>query len=256
MLPYFEQPTISIGPVDLYGFGLMVALAIFSGVSLAHRRAASYGIEREELSTFVIWILVPGFLGAHVLDALWYHPHEVLEDPSWLLSLGGLSSYGGFLGAVLGALAFRVRFRRPVLPFIDLTLSVFPIAWAFGRAGCTLAHDHPGVHTSAGNFLAFAYPDGPRWDLGFLEMLFSIALSIVVVRAWKTPRPVGFYVALTTLSYAPVRFVLDFLRTTPSDGGDARYASLTPGQWASIALFAAGLYVARVAAKTPAPPAT
>ncbi|WP_437593604.1 hypothetical protein [Sorangium sp. So ce1000] len=36
--------------------------------------------------------------------------------------------------------------------------------------------------------------------------------------------------------YAPVRFLLDFLRIV-----DVRYAGLTPGQYGAIALFIAGL---------------
>lgn len=244
MLPYFEQPVLTLGPLHIYAFGVLVAIGVLVGLHLAKRGAPSFGVDVGRLNEFVMWILVPGFLSAHLLDALWYHPREVAADPGSLLALGGLSSFGGFLGALLGALAWRARRRERLLPYVDLTLSVFPIAWSFGRAGCTLAHDHPGIHTSAGNVLAFAYPDGPRWDLGLLEMLFSIALSIVVVRAWRSPRPLGFYVALTASAYAPVRFALDFLRAEAAEGGDARYGGLTPGQWASLALFATGLWFA------------
>ena len=245
MLPYFEQPVLELGPLSIYSFGVLVGIGILAGIELAHRNVARFGVEHAALRSFVAWILAPGFLGAHLFDALWYQPAEVLAHPEMLLTLGGFSSFGGFTGAVLGALAWRVRHQRPVLPYIDLTLSVFPIAWSFGRAGCTVAHDHPGVFTSASNPLAFAFPDGPRWDLGFLEMLFSVALSVVVVRSWRTPRPSGYYVALTALTYAPVRFVLDFLRADVGHGGDVRYAFLTPGPWASIALAVRGLWFAR-----------
>ncbi len=33
----------------------------------------------------------------------------------------------------------------PILPFADLILSVFPVAWVFGRSGCSVVHDHPGM---------------------------------------------------------------------------------------------------------------
>jgi phosphatidylglycerol:prolipoprotein diacylglycerol transferase len=247
MLPYFEQPTLHLGPVPLYAFGLLVGIGVLTGVELAHRRAERFGVDGEKLRWFVFWILVPGFLLSHLFDALWYHPRQVLSDPGMLLQIGGLSSYGGFLGATLGAIAWRLRHREPVLPYVDLTLSVFPIAWTFGRMGCTVAHDHPGVHTSPNNPLAFAYPDGPRWDLGFLEMLFSLALSIVVVAMWKKDRPIGTYVALTALTYAPVRFALDFLREVPANGGDERYWGVTPAQVACGFLIAIGLWAWREA---------
>ncbi len=245
MLPYYEQPVLHLGPIPIYGFGVLVATAIAVGIYLGTKRAPEYGIDKEKLYDFVQWVLIPAFLISHVLDAIWYHPAEVLEDPAgMLLTLGGLSSFGGFLGAVLGAFLYGRRHRVPILPYVDLCVSVFPVAWIFGRMGCTIAHDHPGLHTSADNPLAFAYPDGPRWDLGFLEMLFSVVLSIGLYFAWKKPRTPGFYIALVCMSYAPVRFLLDYLRTDADDGGDARYASLTPGQWSAILMFATGAYFA------------
>lgn len=246
MLPYFEQPVLHLGPIPVYGFGVLVGLGILVGVTLAGKRAPLYGIEKEDLYDFVQWILIPAFVVSHLLDVIWYHPAELLENPAILLSMS-LSSFGGFLGAVMGAFAFRWRRKVPILPYVDLSVSVFPVAWVFGRAGCTVAHDHPGLHTTADNWLAFDYPDGPRWDLGFLEMLFSIALSIALYISWQKPKALGYYIALASLTYAPVRFGLDYLRAEAEDGGDARYGSLTPGQYASIALFLTGLYFLRVA---------
>jgi phosphatidylglycerol:prolipoprotein diacylglycerol transferase len=245
MLPFYEQPVLHLGPIPIYAFGVLVACAIGVGIYLATKRAPGYGIDKEALYDFVQWVLIPGFLGAHILDAVWYHPAEVLEDPAaLLLTLGGLSSFGGFLGAVTGAFLYGRRHQVAILPYVDLCVSVFPVAWIFGRAGCTVAHDHPGLHTTADNPLAFAYPDGARWDLGFLEMLFSVLISIGLYFLWKKPRTPGFYVAYACMTYAPIRFALDYLRAEADDGGDARYASLTPGQWAAIAMFATGAYFA------------
>ena len=199
------------------------------------------GLDAGAVRSFAFWIVGAGFLGAHVFDALWYHPAEVLAAPASLLELNGFSSFGGFLGALGGAFAWRARTRREILPFIDVTLSVLPIAWAIGRLGCTVAHDHPGISTSAANPLAFAFPDGPRWDLGFLEMLFSLALSVVCVFLWRKPRPLATYVALIALTYAPVRFALDFLRAPAEADGDARYGDLTPAQWCCFLLFIVGI---------------
>lgn len=242
MLPYFDQPVLVLGPMQLYAFGLVVGLAVVVGIELAVWRGRHAGIDASEVQSFAIWVVGTGFVAAHLCDALWYHPDEVLRTPEILIELtAGLSSFGGFLGAIVGALAWRLRAHRTVLPLVENTLSVFPAAWAIGRLGCTLAHDHPGIHTSAGNWLAFAYPDGPRWDLGFLEMLFSIALAAVCALLWRKPRPLGTYIALTCLAYAPVRFALDFLRLPADAEGDARYGGLTPAQWASFVLLAVGL---------------
>jgi phosphatidylglycerol:prolipoprotein diacylglycerol transferase len=249
MLPYFEQPVLHVGPIPIYAFGLLVVIAVVVGLELAARRARSCGLDPNVVAAFGTWVLLPGFLGAHLFDALWYHPREVAADWSMLLGVnGGLSSFGGFLGALGGAGAWRLTHREPLLPYVDVVLSVFPISWALGRMGCTLAHDHPGVFTSPNNPLAFAYPDGPRWDLGFLELLFSLALSVVFVWLWRRRPPLGTYTAIACVTYAPVRFALDFLRAEPAQGGDVRYAMLTPGQWACIVVLTIGLGVARTVA--------
>lgn len=250
MLPYFEQPHIDLGPIPIHAFGVLVAAAVFVGTELAAHRAKRVGIDPNTMTAFAMWLLVPGFLGAHVFEELWYHPAEVARDPAVLFDLfAGMSSFGGFLGAVLGAVAWRFTMDEPILPRIDVVMSVFPIAWAFGRAGCTVAHDHPGIGTTTSNPLAFAYPDGPRWDLGFLEMLFAIGLSIVFVALWRRPRAVGTYTAFACLAYAPVRFGLDFLRADAVGGGDARYAGLTPAQWACFVLGTLGLVALRAASE-------
>ena len=65
----------------------------------------------------------------------------------------------------------------------------------------------------------------------------------------RSRRPVGFYCVLLPLAYAPVRFFLDFLRATPLEGGDVRYAGLTPAQWSSIAMVCVALAVWQFAVK-------
>jgi phosphatidylglycerol:prolipoprotein diacylglycerol transferase len=246
VLPYYEQPHLDLGPIPIHAFGVLVGIAVLGGIELAARRARSQSLDPSTVSAFALWILVPGFVGAHVFDVLWYHPHEVWREPSVLFDLlAGMSSFGGFVGAIVGAFAWRATTGDAILPYVDLVVSVFPISWAIGRAGCTVAHDHPGIRTSADNPLAFAYPDGPRWDLGFLEMLFAIVLAVVFVGLWRRPRALGTYVAIASLAYAPARFALDFLRADVGSGGDARYDGLTPAQWACIALAVLGLFALR-----------
>jgi phosphatidylglycerol:prolipoprotein diacylglycerol transferase len=132
----------------------------------------------------------------------------------------------------------------------------------FGRAGCASVHDHPGARTTADTFLAVAYPrhpgDGtvthfgfiefiqghdPKFDLGFLELLFTIVLASAFALTWRRRLPIGTYVIASGLAYAPVRFAMDFLRVPQADGGDTRYAGLTPAQWMCFVLFSYAVYM-------------
>lgn len=239
---------------------------------MATRRARSLGYDLEKLNSFVTWMLVSGFLLSHVLDQLFYHWDEVLKRP-WTLAMPweGLSSFGGFVGALVGIVLWkyflidgtRVHLRgRPqsILPFADLVLSVFPLGWMFGRAGCATVHDHPGARTTADTLLAVAYPirpgeglvtrfgfiefirgHDPRFDLGLLELMFTVILAACFALTWRRRLAVGTYVVVSALAYAPVRFAMDFLRVPAAEGGDTRYAGLTPAQWCCFALFVYGL---------------
>ncbi|NUP08181.1 MAG: prolipoprotein diacylglyceryl transferase [Polyangiaceae bacterium] len=260
MLPFVHVPSVELGPVAIHPFGVLVATAVWVGTSLATWRARVLGVDAQQLRSFVGWMLVAGFIGGHVIDLLLYSPRDVIADPSSLLFLWrSQGSFGGFMGAMLGVLWWKHKTHEPILPYADLVLSVFPVAWIFGRAGCALAHDHPGIPVDAGTPLAVAYgrydasaatifPLGielrwgnePRWDLGALEMFFAMLVAGCFAATWHKRLPLGAYVAATCVAYAPVRFAMEFLRVA-----DARYSSLTPAQWACFPLFLFGLWLAR-----------
>jgi phosphatidylglycerol---prolipoprotein diacylglyceryl transferase len=291
-IPYVHIADFHIGPIPLHPFGLLVALGVLIGIRLAARRARQLGVDGAELSSFITWMLAGGFIGGHVLDTVFYHPGELIARPWSLLFLWeGLSSFGGFVGAFIGIALWRSfehncdlvalgpialpRFRRraktrPILPLADLILSVFPVAWIFGRAGCSVVHDHPGARTTAESWFAVAYPNAaptgpvpadvprdvfgplelvhgsfPRFDLGLLELMFTVVLAALLAVAWRKKLPTGAYIAATSLAYAPVRFAMDGLRIHDGAIADPRYGGLTPAQWTCIALFLFGLFMIR-----------
>jgi len=101
----------------------------------------------------------------------------VLTDPLSLFRIWeGLSSFGGFTGAIIGGFLWKLRYRADILPYADVVASSFPTAWIFGRTGCSIAHDHPGLPSDA--WFAVQYPDGGRFDLGLYEMLLTIPLAL------------------------------------------------------------------------------
>jgi phosphatidylglycerol:prolipoprotein diacylglycerol transferase len=246
VLPYIHLPEIDLWGLPIHWFGILVAIGVIIGISLARWRAPKHGIPRDSLESFINWMLLCGFVGAHVLDSLFYHPDEVLRRPWSLLFIWeGLSSFGGFVGALIGILLWK-KFRgggRPIFGYADLIVSVFPVAWIFGRMGCAVVHDHKGKLAAAPNLLTVAFPDGPHYDLGLLEMFYAILISAVCALLWRKPRPVGTYIAVVSILYAPVRFALDFLRVSSGPTGDPRYLGFTPAQWAAVALFLFGVWV-------------
>jgi phosphatidylglycerol---prolipoprotein diacylglyceryl transferase len=268
----------------LHVFGLLVASGVMIGSLLTVRRARLRGIDINEVNSFITWMLVAGFLGAHWLNDLMYEPQIIMKDPMRLLRIWeSISSFGGFIGATVGILlwkyfeaipAFQIlglpipKFRRrknpaPILALADLVMSVFPLAWVFGRSGCTVMHDHIGAVAEKASWLTVGAPsedvgslmrpyqgppqfalvhgEFPRYDLGLLELGFTILLTVFVCATWSRKLPTGSYCTVAALSYAPVRFVMDYFRLPEND---VRYGSWTPAQYMCLGLFGVGLYLA------------
>jgi phosphatidylglycerol:prolipoprotein diacylglycerol transferase len=253
VIPYLQIPDLTLVPANAFGpgrpsapivahpFGILVALAVLLGSWLTLRQARRRGMEPGPVIDFIYWVAIGGFLGGHVFDVILYHPALVLEDPVVLLEIAnGQSSFGGFTGAVLGAWLWRMVRRRPLGPVAEVVASSFPAAWVVGRLGCSVAHDHPGIRSDL--WFAVAYPAGARLDLGLMEAVGVLPLAVAALWLRRGGRPNGYFVALMCLYYAPLRFALDFLRAKDLASADARYAGLTPAQWATALLFCAGLY--------------
>ena len=260
-LPYITLPSLDLSVVglgQLDWFALFVFAAIVAGVA-TYDYAISRGgdVERGAARVLPEMVVVGGFVGAHLVHVLAYHPELMRDDPWVLLKVwAGMSSVGGFAGAAVAAvLTLRWR-RQPFVPYADRLVFGLTAGWVFGRLGCTTAHDHPGLPTSF--ILGVAYPDGVRHDLGLDELLFTVLLVAPVLlflsrRPWRSGTLVGAWLLL----YGSGRFFLDFLRATDRSFVDARYFGLTPAQYACVLMAAAGaLLLARArrstAAKQPA----
>lgn len=272
MIPYLEQPTLSLGPLTIAAFGVIVATSVMVGLAIGRRRFQYLGLDHAFGESFAWWTVVGGFLGAHLFSVVLYYPEKVADNPLVLLKLWeDISSFGGIVGGALAIWLFLRRRGAALTPatrwaYVDVAAFVFPISLAIGRLACTIAHDHPGTVTrfplavsldrpEAQRFIAGVYAAAGRTgelppssvlgglgfhDLGWYEFLY---LSLVVVplillldrreRRHGVHRHGAFLMTFLAL-YMPVRFLLDFLRVS-----DVRYAGLTPAQWAALCALAA-----------------
>jgi phosphatidylglycerol:prolipoprotein diacylglycerol transferase len=232
MFPYVEQPTLTIGSYTVSAFQVLVGLGVVVGAEVAVRRATRLGLDRVATARVIAWTLIWGFVGSHVLAIVLAEPGRVRANP-WLLFdvFGRMSSFGGIAGGLLGG---YVAMRRRGLPardrlaIVDCIAFGFPFAWVFGRLGCALAHDHVGIASE--HWLAVQFPTGPRFDLGLLELLFTLFIASGFLVLGHRPRPNGFFVGLFFALYGPGRFALDILRAD-----DPRYFGWTVGQYLSLA---------------------
>ncbi|MBI5576358.1 MAG: prolipoprotein diacylglyceryl transferase [Deltaproteobacteria bacterium] len=250
-----------------------MALSVIVGWQMAVARCRRKGLDDAVCTGLLAYVVLAGFVLAHLYSVIAYFPRQAMESPVLLLKVWeNISSFGGFVGGLLGLwLYFSLKARNidtgERMKYLDVIAFVLPFAWAIGRLACTVAHDHPGTITSfplgislkspeARAYIATFYRDAGRLaelppsvelakmafhDLGWYEFLYTLLVMVpVFLVADRKPRPPGFFTVVFILLYVPARFFLDFLRLA-----DARYFGLTPGQYAGLAVFLAALLAIR-----------
>jgi len=268
MIPYFEQPTLQIGPLSIHAFGVTVAIAVWFSLRVVKYRFERFGLDPLIGQRLGGWMLIGGIAGAHLFSIFFYFPQKLRDDPWLLLRVWeDISSFGGILGGIIAAgMFFAISAggleRRDKMAYLDAIAFVFPAGLAIGRLGCTLAHDHPGtittfplaislstdasldyiggVYRAAGLVLPQAAPTMGFHDLGFYEFLFLSLVVVPLFVLWdRRRRSAGFYIIAFNALYLPVRFCLDMLRVS-----DVRYVGLTPAQWAAALIMVSLPFVA------------
>lgn len=247
MIPFIEWYDIPFGFFNIQVWGLFTVLGFLTGIFLT-RWKLSLSSKKNSANTDFIWdlgawvvlgSLVSARLG-HVFFYAWSyysrHAGEILN-----IWQGGMSAYGGFIGAAIVFWIFVYAQKINFWSVADAILWAFPFGIMVGRMGCAFIHDHPGKLTN----LSFGvqYPGGARFDTGLLEIfaILPLAIAFFILRKKEYKKPVFF--CATVLYYGVIRFFLDFLRATDVVFADARYAGLTPAQYGSIVLVVVGLTV-------------
>jgi phosphatidylglycerol:prolipoprotein diacylglycerol transferase len=256
MFPYIVHNSLPLGPVTIHLFGVLVATGILVGAWLTQKRGVELGLTKENVSSMITTTLIFGFLISHMIDVFAYQTlgpkpfMQIVEEIGWgqvlwkiVNPFGGLSSFGGFVGALIGLFTWCRWRKQKVMPYADSLAYGLAAGWMFGRLGCYTAHDHPGRFTDF--FLSVPYPEGRRHDLGLDEALWAAGVSLLFYVLSRKKRPLGLYVSLLVTLYGPVRFFLDFLRVTDTQNADPRYFGLTFAQYCAIltVFVGAGLFL-------------
>ena len=129
-----------IGPITVYTYGLLLALAYLGGLQLALVRARQRGLDPTRIMDLGIWIIVSALVGAKAMLLLveWDH---FSKNPSELLSLaqsGGVF-YGGLILAVAVALWYLWRHKMPMWTVCDVFAPGIALGHVVGRLGCLMA---------------------------------------------------------------------------------------------------------------------
>ena len=138
--------------LPIRGYGMMMLLAVLSGMGLAVYRARRVGVDPEMIFALAFWMILPGILGARTVYVAEYWYRDFYYYPNSLtpralgdllfavvnVAAGGLVVYGSFVGGMFGLGLFWWRNRMPLLATADLIAPSMLLGLALGRVGCML----------------------------------------------------------------------------------------------------------------------
>jgi len=146
LLPNMMQQIGSTGlrGLPVRGFGVMMLLAVVSGVGLAAYRAKQVNLNPDVIFSLAFWMFAFGIAGARLFYIVQYwsqFQRETLWDTVRAIAdvtEGGLVVYGSVLGGVPAGLFYLRSKKLPPLAIADVIAPSMVVGLALGRVGCFL----------------------------------------------------------------------------------------------------------------------
>jgi len=182
---------------------------------------------------------------------------------------GGLTYYGGFIGASIGAWFLLKRDRFPFWKAADMAGFAIPMGLGFGRMGCLLAGCCFGTRNDGPLGLSFP-PNSPASESQFKQHLLGAvhqsSLPVLPIQVAESALSFGIaafcllwlhgrkrydghvFVAFVVL-YAIARFVLEFWRADDRGG----IWNVSTSQWIGVVLIAFALFLHKRLSPRPRP---
>lgn len=236
----------SIGPFDVHGYGLMIAIGVLAAYYMTEYRAKKRGMDYEKIFSLAIWAVAGGFLGAKLLYLITRFG-DIIQNPEifWDSMANGFVVYGGIIGGILGAWIFCRIKKLPFLKLFDLVVPALALAQGFGRIGCHLAGCCYGMQVEDSCPIAVVFPEGNGFAPAGVPLLptqlissvldfLHFGLLMLLSRKLKSD---GQLAACYLIFYSIGRFILEFFRGDLIRGS---VGTLSTSQFISIFIFLAG----------------
>jgi prolipoprotein diacylglyceryl transferase len=250
-IPSPSWNSISIGPLELRAYGLMIALGALVAVMWSQKRLAARGGDPEDIATIAMWAVPAGLIGSRLYHVAtdWRSFRGRWEDVPAVWQ-GGLGIPGGLMAGVLVGVLVARRRGLSMASAMDVMIPTIPVAQAIGRWGNWFNQEVFGRPTDLPWALEIdavhrpaAHLDATAFHPTFLyEGLWNVALAVVLVRVERLSilRP-GYIVALWVFGYGLGRLWVEALRSDAA----SLIAGVRVNIWMALLAILVGAVVAR-----------
>lgn len=249
--PTIDPVAIHLGPLAIRWYGLMYLIGFVLFLALGRyriRRHPERGWTTAQLDDLLFYGVLGVILGGRLGYVFFYKPAEYLAAPLNIFKVweGGMAFHGGFLGVLIAMYFVGRKYGRSFFSVTDFIAPLVPLGLAAGRLGNFINGELWGRVTSAEAPWAMVFPlvdQQPRHPSQLYQFsLEGLALFVVLWIYSAKPRDTGRISGLFLLGYGLSRFVVEFAREPDSFLGYLALG-LSMGQWLSVPMILAGLYV-------------
>ncbi len=225
-----------IGRFPVYSYGVFLGVAFLVGIIFAVKRAPRYGISSEVVIEVASLCIIGAILGsriAYVLLNFGYYRHNLSHI--FFFREGGLTFYGGIVGAVVFAVPYIILKKYPLASFFDLFAPPLALGYAIARVGCFLNGCCYGRVSPFPLFplgVKFPHLEGIRYPTQIYAIGYSLVILFILLRLEKTRRFRGELFLDYLALYGIARFLIEYLRDEPF----TFFGFLTIGQMACALL--------------------
>ena len=231
-----------IGPLTIYSYGLMLAVAAVICSLLMSRDARRLKIPSEMVFDFYFWVVLAGILGARIFyvilnweDYFQYNPGAIV-----MIQSGGLAWQGGLGMAMLVGIFFVWLKKQSILTWMDMSAPYIALGQAIGRLGCFLNGCCYGRLVSWGIYFPVHGERLHPTQLYSAAALFLIFIMLKIFR--RHSRIPGHVFAWYMMLAAVERFVVEFFRADHF----TLYAGFSIFQIVTLGIFSCGIILYRV----------
>lgn len=249
--PQIDPVLLQLGPIAIRWY----ALAYIAGLLLGWRYMLMLNKHRADLTSneviddLLVWAIIGVILGGRLGYVLFYNLPYYAANPLNALAVwqGGMSFHGGLLGVTVAMIWFARRRGLELLRLSDLVSCGVPLGLFFGRIANFINGELFGRTTDLP--WAFIFPHGgplPRHPSQLYEAALEglVLFAILAWLAWRRDgleKP-GLLTGVYLLGYALARVVVELVRQPDAQIGLLPFGT-TMGQWLSVPMFLAGLYL-------------
>lgn len=238
---------INLGPIEIYTYGVFLALAFYFSVQWAVKVGVGRGFNEEMILNLAVVSILSAILGARSAYVYVYWDDHFANDFWAIFKVwnGGLVFYGGLIGGVVGGIVYWRCKGMPILAMLDAAVMSVSLGHAIGRVGCYFYGCCFGKIIPVGSFWLgfghqFPHLEGVRYPTQLISSfgnLLIFLLLIVILR--KASKPATITIVYCYV-YSFFRFAIELMRDDPR-GTILGITQFSTSQTVSILILVMGL---------------